>query len=139
MKKMVILATTFLMFLAFSVNAQQRGPREKLTPEQQANRIVERLNKELKLTEKQQTDLKTWYIGSFKKREETFSKNRENREAMHEQMKKAQEATDAELKKVLTADQYKTYKANEEKRRKEREQKNAGHQRSNRGGGYPRN
>ena len=33
MKKLVFLATTLLMFLAITVNAQQRGPRERMTPE----------------------------------------------------------------------------------------------------------
>lgn len=58
MKKLVFLATTLLMFLAITVNAQQRGPRERMTPEQQATRTVERLTTELKLTDKQQADLK---------------------------------------------------------------------------------
>ena len=119
MKKLVFLATTLLMFLAITVNAQQRGPRERMTPEQQATRTVERLTTELKLTDKQQADLKKWYTESFKKREEAMQQNRDNREAMRDQMKKDREAADAELKKVLTEEQYKTYKANEEKRMKE--------------------
>ena len=126
MKKLVFLATTLLMFL---VNAQQRGPRERMTPEQQATRTVERLTTELKLTDKQQADLKKWYTESFKKREEAMQKNRDNREAMRDQMKKDRE--DAELKKVLTEEQYKTYKANEEKRMKEWQQ------RGRQGGGHP--
>ena len=121
MKKLVFLATTLLMFLAITVNAQQRGPRERMTPEQQATRTVERLTTELKLTDKQQADLKKWYTESFKKREE----------AMRDQMKKDREAADAELKKVLTEEQYKTYKANEEKRMKEWQQ------RGRQGGGHP--
>lgn len=138
MKKILFLATAFIMFLAVSVNAQQRGPREKMPPEQQATRMVERLNTELKLTDKQQTELKTWFTDSFKKRSETFEKNKENREEMRAQMKKNQDETDAQLKKVLTAEQYKTYKANEEKRQKERQQRGPQNH-GNRGGGYPRN
>lgn len=140
MKKILFLATTVLMFLAMGVNAQQRGPREKLTPEQQATRMVERLNEELKLTDKQQADLKTYFTTSIKNRNEAFEKNKDNREQMREQMKKDREATDAQLKKVLTAEQYKTYKANEEKRQKEREQ-NKGQRpqgKGRQGGGYPR-
>ena len=57
MKKLVFLATTLLMFLAITVNAQQRGPRERMTPEQQATRTVERLTTELKLTDKQQAGI----------------------------------------------------------------------------------
>ena len=79
MKKLVFLATTLLMFLAITVNAQQRGPRERMTPEQQATRTVERLTTELKLTDKQQADLKKWYTESFKKREEAMQQNGEGK------------------------------------------------------------
>lgn len=131
MKKILFVTTTMMLFLAFTVNAQQKSPREKLTPEQQAARTVERLIKELQLTDKQQADLKNWYTASFKQREENMQKNHENREAMREQMKKDREANDAQLEKVLTAEQYKTYKANEEKRMKEWQQ------RRRQGGGRP--
>lgn len=139
MKKILFLATTSLLFLTVAVYAQQRAPREKPTPEQQATRMVERLNQELKLTDKQQTDLKTYFTASFKKRNEAFEKNKNNREVIRTQMRKDRETTEAELKKVLTAEQYKTYKANEEKRQKERHQKGSNqHQGSPQGGGYPR-
>ena len=131
MKKILFVTTTMMLFLAFTVKAQQKGPREKLTPEQQAARTVERLIKELQLPDKQQADLTNWYPASFKQREENMQKNHENREAMREQMKKDREANDAQLEKVLTAEQYKTYKANEEKRMKEWQQ------RRRQGGGRP--
>lgn len=120
MKKIILLATSILFFFALAANAQQRGPKEKMTPEEQSAKMVERLNKELTLTAKQQTDLKTFFADSFKKRNETFQKNKDNREAMRESMKKNREETDVQLKKVLTADQYKKYKENEEKRQQER-------------------
>lgn len=139
MKKILFLATTLLMLLNVGTQAQQRGPREKMTPEKQAERLIERLNQELKLTDAQQKELKSWYTESFKKREEVFQKNKENREAMREQMQKNQKANEAQLKKVLTAEQYKTYQANEEKRQKERQQRGSGHPGGHHGSGYPRN
>ncbi len=125
MKKIVFLAATLFMFFAISANAQQRGPREHMTPEQQATRMVERLTEELKLDENQQKELQTYFTEQFQKRQEEFEKNRpapEDREAMREKMEKEREATDAKLKEVLTEEQYKTYKANEEKRMKEMQQ-----------------
>lgn len=85
--------------------------------------MIERLNEDLQLTEQQQNELKTYFTESFKKRSETFKKNKENHEQMREQMKKEMEATDAQLKKILTEEQYNTYKENEKKRQKERGQK----------------
>lgn len=125
MKKIVFLAATLFMFFAISANAQQRGPREHMTPEQQATRMIERLTEELKLDENQQKELQTYFTEQFQKRQEEFEKNRptpENREAMREKMEKEREATDAKLKEVLTEEQYNTYKANEEKRMKEMQQ-----------------
>ena len=125
MKKIVFLAATLFIFFAIIANAQQRGPREHMTPEQQATRMVERLTEELKLDENQQKELQTYFTEQFQKRQEEFEKNRpapENREAMREKMEKEREATDAKLKEVLTEEQYNTYKANEEKRMKEMQQ-----------------
>lgn len=123
MKKIVFFATTFLMFLAFAVSAQEQQPkqvRERATPADQATRMVGRLNKELTLTEKQQTDLKKWYTDFYTKREESMKKNKGDREAMMASMKKDQETTQAELKKVLTENQYKKFQVNEKKRQDER-------------------
>ena len=110
MKKIIFLTTTLLMVLAFTVQAQERPQRERMTPEQQATRTVEQLNKELTLTEKQQTDLKKWYTDSYTQRAKNMEKNRDNREA-----------TEAQLKKVLTEDQFKKYQENEKKRAQQRQ------------------
>lgn len=124
MKKLVFVTALLLMGLSFVANAQhQRDSKEKMNPEQMSAKYVEKLNQDLKLTDKQQADLKTFFSAAFKKRNENFEKNKDNREAMKETMKKDREATDVEMKKVLTAEQYKTYKANEEKRMQERKAK----------------
>ncbi len=124
-----------MLFLAFSVNAQQGGQgrpqgqsqRERPTPEQMAKNMVERMNKELNLTEKQQKDFTTYFTESAKKQQEMFEKNKSNREAMVENMKKNREETDAYLKKNLTADQYKKYQENQAKRMQERQNRNGEH------------
>lgn len=125
MKKLLILTAAFVFSLAFGANAQEhrgpRGPHEKMTPEQQATRMVERLHKELQLTEKQQAELKAYFTATYKKRQENREKNMNDREAFRKQMQEEQAATDAELKKVLTEKQYKTYQENEQKRREERQ------------------
>ena len=77
MKKIVFLAATLFIFFAISANAQQRGPREHMTPEQQATRMVERLTEELKLDENQQKELQTYFTEQFQKRQEEFEKNRQ--------------------------------------------------------------
>lgn len=129
MRKITLLTTLFVLFLSLASYAQDRGSREKMTPEERAKKTVEQLNKDLTLTAKQQSDLETFYKTSYKKRQDMMSKNRDNRDAMREQMKKNQQENEAELKKVLTADQFKKHQANEEKRKKEMEARRANGQR----------
>lgn len=136
MKKIIFLAMTLFMVSAVTSQAQERQQREKMTPEQQATRTVEQLNKELTLTEKQQTDLKKWYTDSYTQRAKNMEKNRDNREAMRETMKKDQEATQAQLKKVLTEEQFKKYQENEKKRMEQRQ--NRGQRGPGMGQGGPR-
>lgn len=90
------------------------------TVEERVQHLVERLNKELKLSDKQQSELKTYFTELFKKREKNFSKDRDNIKEMHEKIKKEQEETNEQLKQILTEEQYNTYKENGKKRLKER-------------------
>lgn len=123
MKKIVLSIMTMILGLSLSSYAQPQKGGEKRSPEQQATQTVERLNNELKLTPQQQKQLKDYYVSSFKKRHENMEKNRDDREAMRENMMNMREENDKQLEKTLTPDQYKKYKANEEKRRKEMQQK----------------
>lgn len=120
MKKIVFLTTAVLMSLSVMLHAQPREPQHRITPEQQATQMVERLHKELTLTEKQQKELKTWFTRSFTQQKEESDKNRSNREAMRQFREKQREANDAELKKVLTTEQYKKYEENQRKRQEAR-------------------
>ncbi len=132
MRKILFLTAIIAIWGFMGSCKQQTNSNEqnKKTTEQKGNRVeqqvqhmIERLNEDLQLTEQQQNELKTYFTESFKKRSETFKKNKENHEQMREQMKKEMEATDAQLKKILTEEQYNTYKENEKKRQKERGQK----------------
>jgi len=126
MKKIVFILTSLLLGASLLADAQSRGPRQKLTPEQRATRMVEHLHRDLQLTEKQQQDLKLWFTQSYTRQQENFQKYSTEREGMREAIRKDREATEAKLKKVLTAEQYKKYKDIEAKRRQERQQHPSG-------------
>ena len=100
------------------------------------NRIVERLNKELKLTEKQQSELKTWFSESFKQRENPSPKTGITGKPYGNKWKRTRSHEDG-IEKVLTAEQYKIYQTNEEKREKERAQRGPGHPGIPPHGNYP--
>lgn len=126
MKKFVFILTSLLLGASLLVSAQNRGPRQKLTPEQRATRMVENLHRDLQLTEKQQKDLRLWFTKSYTQQKENLQKYSTDREGMREASRKNREATEAKLKKVLTEEQYKKYKDLEAKRRQERQQHSSG-------------
>lgn len=119
MKAITILTTTLFLLLTFAVSAQRTDSRQKMTPEQQAAKMVEKMTTQLQLNAKQQKELTTYYTETFKKRAEARQKNMDNKDSMRENMKKERDAADTQLKKILTPDQYKKYKADEEKRKEE--------------------
>lgn len=121
------LLTIMVMIFAVSLFAQatQRGGHREFRPEEMAARQADNLKKELALTDPQYKTIYDLYL----KRGEEMKARREkkdagqqmSREARQEEMKKSQEAMDAELKKVLTPDQYAKYtkwqKVQQERRR----------------------
>lgn len=119
MRKVVLLFSVFVFLFSCNSNSQRRGPGERMTPEERADRMVEQMSSELQLTDQQQKELKAWFITSSKDQEKSFAKNKKNREAMREEMKKHREEQNLQLKKILTEEQYRLYQENEAKRMQE--------------------
>ncbi len=125
MKKLIVTAVLLVGFLTF---AQEKGVqkgdrkakmenRESMTPEQQAEIQTKRMTLDLDLNTKQQADVKKIVLEQAKKREAKKAEWKANKEAgksltkdekfaMKNQMLDEQIATKAEMKKILTADQY---------------------------------
>ena len=133
-KRTFLLVAAFMTLLACNSNSQQRnaftggdpgtriqqrGPRERMTPEQMAQRTVERMKSELQLTDKQEEELKTFLVTFNQERQKELEKAGDDREARREAMTKSRTNMDEKIKSILTDEQYKKYKENEEKRRQE--------------------
>jgi Spy/CpxP family protein refolding chaperone len=86
--------------------AEKKGKRGFPTIEEQ----MDRLDKELTLTDDQKPKVKKVLEDSNAKRRELFSSGG-SREEMRPKMRTIQEEQDKKLKEVLTADQYKKYEA----------------------------
>ena len=132
MKKIIFAAVTLL----FSVSLFAQGPqRREFKPEDMATRMADGMKKELSLNDKQYKSVYDLYL----KRGEEMKARREkgqqgqqvDREARREEMKKSQEAMNAELKKILTAEQYTKY---EEMLKKQRQRQRQGGPRGHQGG-----
>lgn len=110
----IFLATVALIFAAsMFAQAPQRGERREFKPEEMATRITDGLKKELNLDDKQYKSVYELYLKRGEQMQEQRAKREPgqqvDREAMREEMKKQQETMDANLKKILTAEQYAKY------------------------------
>ncbi len=122
----MILASAALLIAGISANdamAQRgQGQRKEMTPQEQAEKTVERLDKQLDLTDAQEAKLEAIFL---KKANEAAENKTEKKEDMKEDRSKMNE----EVAAVLTAEQKVKY---EEIQKKMAEQEG---KRPNRGGG----
>ena len=86
--------------------AEKKGKRGFQTVEEQ----LDRLNKEVTLTDDQKPKVKKVLEDMSAKRRELFQSG-SSREEMRPKMREIQEEQDKKLKEILTADQYKKYEA----------------------------
>ena len=116
------------LFIGVTATAQEkkerRGDGEKLSKEERIDRQVKKMTTDLSLNEKQAKEVRAIVTKEVEKREakraeakETEAKRREEMKAKMEEMKKEQAAVDAEMKKVLTDEQYAKWQKQREERK----------------------
>ena len=115
---------------------QQRGQRPAFSQEEMMKRQetmlkdqVAELKKELNLNEEQEKQIHNLLSNNLKKRGELFQKYGRQRDSIMFHSKKMEEAQENSYKKILTADQYKTYVAYKERKMKEMEERRKAWQR----------
>jgi Spy/CpxP family protein refolding chaperone len=140
MKKLIIAA---LLFISFSTFAQEqtpsekkgnKGQKERMSPEQRNQVLLDRMTTELKLDAQQQEQIKPIIAEQTAKmqamRDQRMANNgkeltSEERKALMQKRNEEKTATDAKLKAILTPEQFKKMKENEaanrEKMREARE------------------
>lgn len=106
------------MMLGLAAGAQQRGEKhERLKPEQRAELKAKEMTLALNLNDKQQKDVKTLLLDRSKKAEAAMAERKAARDAgkkhtaderfaMRSKMLDAQIATKAEMRKILTTEQF---------------------------------
>ncbi|HSD08188.1 hypothetical protein [Flavobacterium sp.] len=153
MKKLIIAALLVVSISSFAQEQAQgdkksnKPKREKLTPEQRNQALLDKMTTELTLTAQQQEQIKPIIAEQSAKMEairaERMNGNgkemtKEEREAFKTKREDDKKATDAKFQAILTPEQFKKMKANEEAaRQKMREYRGNGNwgNRDNWGGG----
>ncbi len=107
MKKAMILSVIMLAICAsYSFAQRGQGQREKLEPEEMAKRQTTQMKESLDLTEEQLTKVEALNLKYAEKMETLRDEAKADREATRNAMKPIREEKDAELKALLTTEQY---------------------------------
>lgn len=113
MKKILFAAVALIFSVSMFAQAPQRGERREFKPEEMATRMADGMKKELNLNDEQYKSVYNLYLKRGEEMKARRDKGQQgqqvDREARREEMKKNQEAMNAELKKILTPEQYTKY------------------------------
>ena len=145
MKKIIIAVLLVVGFSSFAQDQNQaekksnKGQKEKMSPEQRNQALLDKMTAELKLDANQQEQIKPIIAAQTAKlqamRDQRMANNAkeltsEEREALKQKRQEEKKATDNKLKAILTPEQFKKMKENEaanrEKMREARESRQGG-------------
>ena len=119
MKALIKSALVCMMaIVAVGVSAQPpQGQRQQATPEERAKQRTEQLKKDLGLNETQEKQVYDLQLKMMKEMEAMRGSGQTDREKMRTEMGKRQTEMTAEMKKILTEDQFKKWEKQEAERR----------------------
>ncbi len=123
MKKLMII--TVLAGMTMAAQAQDKAQR---TPEERAKMRTERLTKELELTPEQATKVQAINVKYADKVDEARKEREADRAEVRKEAKTMHDAHDAEMKAVLTADQYAKWTARKEEMKARHMERRGKHQ-----------
>src|SRR5262249_7060889 len=120
MKKILVTISllTGLLFVANIIYAQKKSS----TPEERAGKLTEWMKTNLQLKDDQVTQVQAINLKYANKNQELQTQSMSRKEKM-QILKDNDKAKDAELKNILTADQYSTYQAKKDEIRKQMKEK----------------
>lgn len=108
MKKLLMICGLLFSVITFA-QAQDGAGRQKMTPEQRAQRSAEGLAKKLSLNDDQKTKATAIFMDQANAMEKARAAGDTDKEARRAEMMKLADDTDAKIGAILTADQKKTY------------------------------
>lgn len=126
MKKLIFAAFALIFSVSMFAQQPQRGDRREFKPEEMATRQAEHMKQELALDDEQYQSVYALFLKRNEEMKKQFANRQEgqqvDREARRAEMIKKQEAMNAELKKILTAEQYTKYQEMQKKEQERRRQ-----------------
>lgn len=119
MKRIAFLMVALLMVGGL---AMAQGPRRegkmKMDPKERAEKMTERMAKEYSLNEAQKKELLDANLALNEKMAKKAEDSKAEKQQMHKEMKANRDAYEAQLKKIMTEEQYASYTKNQAERQK---------------------
>ena len=119
MKKLIVVALLLFGFTTFAQEAKKEKEktesREKMSPEERAQKEIKRMTKALSLTETQQREMRALFTEMEEKRAEGQKPSKEDRKAMKDK-----------VNKILTTEQAATWEKIQEERKEKMKEKKEG-------------
>jgi len=121
MKALVRKSLVLVLVSVFVINVSAQNPNRnsRMTAEERAAKRTEMMTKQLDLTEDQQAKIKEINLKHFQERPNHQRQVREERRQNRENMRSQMTARDAELKEVLTPEQYEKWQEKKQETRKD--------------------
>ena len=139
MKRILLAAVALVFSVSMFAQQPQHGQRREFNPETIATRMADNMKKALDLTDEQYKSVYDLYLKQFQEargsREKAPQGQQANQQARREAMKKQQETMNAELKKILTQEQYAKYEEEVKKMQQRQRQGQGGPRGGQRGQG----
>ncbi len=116
--KNILFSIFTILLVSFAISTKAQPQHKKFNAEDMSKMQTEMMKKELNLSDKQTTEVSAINLKFAKKMDEQRKNSEGDREAMHKQMETMQKERNAELKEVLTDEQYEKFLKKEEEMRK---------------------
>lgn len=115
MKNVILILALLVSFVTFS--QEIKANIQNMSQEEKVKARVENLTKELNLNEKQAAQVAELVKANIVKREAFRNETKEARKENRDKLKAEMEASKAEMKKILTEEQFKKFEENAENRK----------------------
>lgn len=112
MKNVILILALLVSFVTFS--QEIKADIQNMSQEEKVKARVENLTKELNLSEKQAAQVAELVKANIVKREAFRNETKEARKENRDKLKAEMEASKAEMKKILTEEQFKKFEENAE-------------------------
>ncbi|TKG93446.1 DUF4890 domain-containing protein [Puteibacter caeruleilacunae] len=124
MKRVISLIGSFLFVAVMFANMVVAQP--KFDPKERAQKSTKAMIEKLSLNKEQGEKIGEINLKYAEKMQEIFKKGKGNRDQMRSSMQTMRKDQEAEIKKVLTEEQYKKYQAWQKERRQQQGQRGQG-------------